>query len=50
VHSYRFRVHVAGVGVVEEVISAYTPLDAQRAIEAKYRPAQVVVYTFTQLS
>lgn len=48
-NTYLFRVHVAGVGVVEENVSAYTPADAQRLIEARYAPAKVVVYTFTKV-
>lgn len=49
-HTYLFRVHVEGVGVVEENVSAYTPLDAQRLIERRYAPAKVVLYTFRQTS
>ena len=49
-HTYRLKVHVEGVGVVEEVVSAYTPLDAQRLVERRYAPAKVILYTFTQVS
>jgi hypothetical protein len=49
-HTYRFRVHVQGVGVIEEEVSAYTPLDAQRLIERRYAPAKVIVYTFVQVA
>ena len=49
-NTYRFRVHVEGIGVVEETVSAYTPADAQRAIEQRYRPAKVTVYTFVKVS
>lgn len=49
-NTYRLKVHVEGVGVVEEVVSAYTPLDAQRLIERRYAPARVIVYTFAKVS
>lgn len=49
-HTYVFGVHVAGVGVVEETVSASTPLDAQHLIKARYAPARVIVYTFRQVS
>jgi hypothetical protein len=50
VHTYRLKVHVEGVGVVEEVVTASTPLDAQHLIERRYAPAKVILYTFTQIS
>jgi len=49
-NTYRFKVHIDGVGVVEETVSAYSPLDAQHLIEARYAPARVVIYSFTKVS
>lgn len=49
-NTYVFKVHVSGVGVVEESVSAYTPLDAQHLIQARYAPATVTIYTFRQVS
>ena len=48
--TYRFRIHVEGIGVLEEVMASYTPADAQRAIEAKYSPRRVIVYTVVQVA
>ena len=48
-HTYLVRVHVEGVGVVEENVSAYTPLDAQRLIERRYAPAKVIMYSSRQI-
>ena len=48
-NSYRFKVHVEGIGVVMETVSAYTPADAQRLIESRYAPRRVTVYTFEKV-
>ena len=49
-HSYLVRFHVAGVGMIEESISAYNPLDAQHAVQMKYGKANVALYNIKQIS
>ena len=49
-HSYLVRFHVAGVGMIEESISAYTPLDAQHAVQMKYGKPNVIIYNVRQVS
>jgi hypothetical protein len=49
-HGHRMKVHAWGVGVVEETVSAQTPLDTQRLIERSHAPAEVTLHTFTQIS
>jgi hypothetical protein len=49
-NTYRFKVHVERIGVVEETVGAATPSDAERLIRARYSPLKVVVYTFVQVS
>lgn len=48
-NTYRFRIHVEGVGAIEETVSAHTPAGAQRSLEAKYAPRKVLVYTFVKV-
>ena len=49
-HVYQIKVRVEGVGVVEETVSSYSPVDAQRAVQSRYAPAQVIVLAIRQIS
>ena len=49
-HEFSVKVHVEGIGMVEEVVRAYTALDAQRLIERRYAPAKVIPYNVKQIS
>ena len=50
VHTYSVRVHVAGIGVVEETVNAYSPVDALRLVERRYAPAKVIAYNIKQIT
>jgi hypothetical protein len=43
-HTYLVRFWVSGIGMLEESIRAYTPLDAQKAVQGRYRGSQVIVH------
>ena len=48
-HTYLVKVHVQGIGVVEESVRTYTSVDALRLIERRYAPAKVSPYNIKQI-
>jgi len=50
VNTYVVKVHVEGVGMVEETIKTNSENDARLLIQARYRPAKVILYGVKKIS
>lgn len=48
-HTYFVRFWVSGIGMLEESIRAYTPLDAQKAVRSQYGGSQVIIHDCRQV-
>ena len=49
-NTYQVKVRVEGVGMVEETVKTNSENDARLLIEARYRPAKVVLYSLKKIS